>query len=64
MSGSGCRDRAELLPPAIYRAAVCASLFALENQQSIGIALDNIAIMITASHNPACDNGIKIGYST
>jgi hypothetical protein len=36
MSGSGCRDLAQLLPPAIYRATVCSILFALEREQSIG----------------------------
>jgi hypothetical protein len=36
ISGSGCRDHASLLPPAIFRVTVCSTLFAIDNEQSIG----------------------------
>lgn len=50
---AGFRFRAEKLPFIVYRCAYVASLRARQLDSAIGV-------MITASHNPAQDNGVKL----
>ncbi|CAJ0579235.1 unnamed protein product, partial [Mesorhabditis spiculigera] len=50
---AGFRDRAETLPFVMFRVGFLAALRAKKFNKTVGV-------MITASHNPACDNGVKI----
>ncbi|KAF1759563.1 hypothetical protein GCK72_016030 [Caenorhabditis remanei] len=50
---AGFRFRAEKLPFIVFRCAYVASLRARQLDSAIGV-------MITASHNPAADNGVKL----
>ncbi|CAI5449203.1 unnamed protein product [Caenorhabditis angaria] len=50
---AGFRNNADKLTFIVFRCAYLAGLRARQQNQTIGL-------MITASHNPACDNGVKI----
>jgi phosphoacetylglucosamine mutase len=49
---AGFRDKHEVLDGVCFRAGVCAALLSLDRTLS--------GIMITASHNHMCDNGLKL----
>lgn len=50
---AGFRFKSEKLPFIVFRCAYVASLRARQLNSAIGV-------MITASHNPSCDNGVKL----
>ena len=54
---AGFRDKAELLPSTCFRMGMLAVLRALQQESAVGI-------MVTASHNPVVDNGLKIADSS
>ena len=54
---AGFRYRHELIPPIMVRIAIFAAM------RSSALDGEPVGIMITASHNPECDNGIKLSDS-
>lgn len=50
---AGFRSKAHLLPSTIFRCGILMALRSLKTDKVTGIC-------ITASHNPACDNGVKL----
>lgn len=50
---AGFRTRADLLPHVMYRMGILAALRARTVGQTVGV-------MVTASHNPEADNGVKL----
>jgi phosphoacetylglucosamine mutase len=50
---AGFRANADLMLSTTFRCGLLAALRALQTRKRVGI-------MITASHNPECDNGVKL----